>query len=351
MEKILTIIIPTYNMEKYLDKCLTSLIIEDKELMKQLEVLVVIDGAKDRSSEIAHTYQDLYPETFVVIDKENGNYGSCINRGLKEAKGIYVKILDADDSFVSESLSEILLVLSKADVDLLITDHVAVDECGRTILKQSYNLPKMTSFGIGRLSKRMREYICMHDIIYKIKNLRGISYSQTEGISYTDQEWLFLPMTTVHTIVYYPIVLYRYLLGREGQTMNLSSILKMMNHNIIGFKTMLSEYNNMDLADKGSLTYIKDRLLLRAHIIYQLYLSNKQLSLGELIDFDNYIKDNNLSIYKELSNYPISHRVSYSYIKHWRKDKTRYLPTFVKLLFVLDNKLSALRRRIINKIY
>ena len=79
-------------MEKYLDKCLTSLIFDDKGLMAQLEVLVVIDGAKDRSSEIAHKYQDKYPNTFVVIDKKNGNYGSCINRGLKEAKGTYIKL-------------------------------------------------------------------------------------------------------------------------------------------------------------------------------------------------------------------------------------------------------------------
>ena len=57
MEKILTIIIPTYNMEKYLDKCLTSLIIEDKKLMKLLEVLVVIDGAKELESIINETVE------------------------------------------------------------------------------------------------------------------------------------------------------------------------------------------------------------------------------------------------------------------------------------------------------
>ena len=90
MNKILTIIIPTYNMEKYLRRCLDSLII-DEEGMKQLEVLVINDGSKDSSSQIAHEYQDKYPDTFRVIDKENGNYGSCINRGLKEATGKYVK--------------------------------------------------------------------------------------------------------------------------------------------------------------------------------------------------------------------------------------------------------------------
>ena len=102
MEKILTIVIPTYNMERYLEKCLTSLIIDDQDLMNQVEVLIVNDGSKDRSSEIAHSYQDKYSNTFRVIDKENGNYGSCVNRGLSEATGKYIKILDADDSFFKD---------------------------------------------------------------------------------------------------------------------------------------------------------------------------------------------------------------------------------------------------------
>ena len=95
MEKLLTIIIPTYNMEKYLNQCLDSLLTEKAQGL--LDILVVIDGSKDRSSEIAHGYADKYPETVRVIDKENGNYGSCINRGILEGRGKYVKILDADD--------------------------------------------------------------------------------------------------------------------------------------------------------------------------------------------------------------------------------------------------------------
>lgn len=96
MDKILTIIIPTYNMEKYLRHCLDSLIVPN---MDKVEVLMINDGSKDSSSAIGHEYQNRYPKTFRVIDKENGNYGSCINRGLKEATGKYVKVLDADDSF------------------------------------------------------------------------------------------------------------------------------------------------------------------------------------------------------------------------------------------------------------
>ena len=97
MEKVLTIVIPAYNMEKFLPYCLDSLLIGQGT--EDVEVLVVNDGSADRTSAIAHGYEERYPEVFRVIDKENGNYGSCVNRGLKEATGKYVKILDADDSF------------------------------------------------------------------------------------------------------------------------------------------------------------------------------------------------------------------------------------------------------------
>ena len=127
MNKILTIIIPTYNMEKYLRRCLDSLII-DEEGMKQLEVLVINDGSKDSSSQIAHEYQDKYPDTYRVIDKENGNYGSCINRGLKEATGKYVKVLDADDWFDTKNFRLYFSDLSKVDVDLVVNDFVIVNE-------------------------------------------------------------------------------------------------------------------------------------------------------------------------------------------------------------------------------
>ena len=95
MEKLLTIIVPTYNMEAYLDKCLTSLIVGEsgEEQMCMLEVLVINDGSTDDSSAIAHRYEERYPQTFKVIDKENGNYGSCINVALSVATGKYIKIL------------------------------------------------------------------------------------------------------------------------------------------------------------------------------------------------------------------------------------------------------------------
>ena len=84
MEKQISIIIPTYNMEAYIGKCLDSLLIPEFD---QVEVLVVNDGSKDRSSEIAHRYADRYPDSIRVIDKPNGNYCSCINAALPQCTG------------------------------------------------------------------------------------------------------------------------------------------------------------------------------------------------------------------------------------------------------------------------
>lgn len=101
MEKILTIIIPAYNMEKFLPYCLDSLLIESR--LEDVEVLVINDGSTDRTSAIAHEYEERLHGIVRVIDKNNGNYGSCINVGLKEAAGRYIKILDADDSFDTDN--------------------------------------------------------------------------------------------------------------------------------------------------------------------------------------------------------------------------------------------------------
>ena len=107
LSKILTVIVPSYNMEKYLPKCLGSLVVAP-ELMERLEVLVVNDGSTDRTSDIAHEFATKYSNSFRVIDKANGHYGSCINAALRVAMGRYVKILDADDSFDPDEFSKFI---------------------------------------------------------------------------------------------------------------------------------------------------------------------------------------------------------------------------------------------------
>lgn len=197
MDKILTLVIPTYNMEKYLRRCLDSIIIDDKELFDHLEVLVINDGSKDSSSAIAHDYQDKYPNVFRVIDKENGNYGSCVNRGLKEASGKYIKILDSDDYFNKEAFSGYLDCLMSNDVDLVITDFVQVNGNGNRINTITYDIPHGVKTDVSLCNVKKLERLEMHGITYRKKILIDMDYRQTEGISYTDQEWSLIPFLSL----------------------------------------------------------------------------------------------------------------------------------------------------------
>lgn len=121
MDKLLTIVVPTYNMQDYLHQCLNSLIVSS-ELMDQLEVLVINDGSTDNSSAIAHEYEAKYPETFKAIDKENGGHGSCCDLGLYDARGKYYKVLDADDWLVN--LECFLSTLKETKADIVFTQCI-----------------------------------------------------------------------------------------------------------------------------------------------------------------------------------------------------------------------------------
>ena len=211
--KLLSIIIPTYNMEPYLRHCLDSLIIDKG--MDELEVFVINDGSKDRSSKIAREYQDKYPNTFYVIDKVNGNYGSCINRGLKEATGKYIKVLDADDCFNARALQDVIQRLMNIDTDVILTNYVIV----RNEKTESFFL-NYADGQVVNIDSDVVEYFSMHNVIYKRSLLKNMDYIQTEGISYTDQEWIFYPMLKADSAVFFNLSLYRYTLGREGQTMD-----------------------------------------------------------------------------------------------------------------------------------
>ena len=220
MNKILSIIVPSYNMEAYLPKCLESLIIDDIELFHKLDVIVVNDGSKDRTSEIAHNFEKKYAGIFRVIDKENGHYGSCINIALTKAEGLFIKILDADDSFNTKEFKRFITFLMDipSDVDMVLTDYEFIDNLGRII----YN---KYPFGDGEVFKPEKLVssnckIAMHAVCYRTKLLHEIHYFQTEGIAYTDTEWIFLPPAFSRNICYFQLCIYKYLIDRQGQSMD-----------------------------------------------------------------------------------------------------------------------------------
>lgn len=313
--KQLSIIIPIYNMEKYLSKCLSSLIVGNENLQKTLEIIAVIDGATDKSSSIAHQYQDRYPETFRVIDKENGNYGSCINRGLKEATGKYIRILDADDSYNTEKFARYLQLLSSIDADLILSDYNLVDNNGNILERRSFDLETMITTDIVKVLKPVSE-LEMHAITYRRQILLDINYHQTEGISYTDTEWAFIPLMAVNTVCYVNLQIYNYLIGRPGQTMDISVLRKNMPQMMTVYKRLMQIYNSSRLdAHKNSILF-DHRIDGFVERTYGQTLYNKVLDKDELKSLDEMVKKYKPLLYEALGNLNDGY---VWYVKQWRR--------------------------------
>ena len=224
MSKLLSIIIPTYNMEALLPRCLDSLLVDGA--LELIEAMVVNDGSKDGSLAVAKSYQERFPDSVTVIDKPNGNYGSTINAALPVAKGKYVKILDSDDHFDSQSLLDFLAELQSVDVDIAVTHFTVLRADGKTELSK-YNVYGKEPYAYGKvyeldkvLSDGCIRFFLMHGLTYRTEMLRQMNYRQTEGISYTDLEWATYPLFAAQNIVFYNIDLYQYNMAREGQTMD-----------------------------------------------------------------------------------------------------------------------------------
>ena len=315
MEKLLTLIIPTYNMERYLKKCLDSLLVARN--LDCLEVLVVNDGSKDASSAIAHEYSEKYPRSIRVIDKENGNYGSCINRGVAEGCGKYVKILDADDHFDTQVLDDVLEQMKTVDADLFLTDTIQIHEDGSFVLKNDFSIPPMQVVDFGGYTKV--DELPMHSIAYKLENVRRLGYRQTEGISYTDTEWAFFPMEAVKTCFYFPKVLYRYLIGRAGQTMAPEVYKRGRSQELIITKRMVEFWDaHQELPVQG---YFDQYLLHRLRRIYmQNMVRNEEGDNDFLIEMDKFIQEHSGKLYGLLDACLYGRREKIPFIREWRKN-------------------------------
>lgn len=318
MNKVLTIIVPTYNMERYLRKCLDSLVVSDDN-MERLEVLVINDGSKDSSYQIAHEFEMKSPNTFHVIDKENGNYGSCINRGLKEATGKFVKVLDADDYYDARVLNNYIDFLSHHDVDLIISDFNVVDELGNCLSEFTFDLAVDQIFKLMDIPSEMNTKLAHHSITYKRAVFDRFCYKQTEGISYTDDEWIFKPMMWVENVAYFPQTLYFYLRGREGQTFDLKVIERTLDQRVKVAKEMISFYeSNIVSCRPDNKPFVTDKLVGRIKALYNYHLIkyNTKDNKQRIIEFDRFLLNTSSIIYNETAK--ITNNYGWQYIRQWR---------------------------------
>lgn len=206
--KLLTVSVAAYNVEKYLERCLSSMVIP--EIMDKLEVFVIDDGGTDGTLEIAETYQDKYPDVFHAVHKENGGYGSTINWSIAHASGKYLKTMDGDDWFESEGLRSLVEFLEETDVDVVTSGYYWCTEKGREF-KEYVGVKNNDFDGIPKV-------IPIWQLTYKTEVLKNCGISLPEHVFYTDQLYTCVPFSHVKTGADLHVGVYCYYFGRNEQS-------------------------------------------------------------------------------------------------------------------------------------
>lgn len=261
MEKILSIIIPTYNMANLLPRCLDSLVSPGKS--EAIEVLVINDGSKDNSLAIAKEYENKYPSIIKAIDKENGNYGSTINKGIQIAKGKYFRILDSDDFYDNQELMRFTDHISTLDVDLILTNFTR-ERNGKVVKKytlpiKKYNIvQKFEDVNISDFSN-----FAMHGITYRTTVLKNNNITLSTGISYTDTEFCFYPLRYIKSFISLNYTVYQYQIGRSGQTVEINSLVRNIPHMLKIIRRMEAYLKKSSLIEP----YIKNQKQIMSNII------------------------------------------------------------------------------------
>lgn len=114
-----SVIVPVYNVEEYLEKCLNSLV---QQTLQDMEILVVDDGSKDRSSEIARRFEQAYPEKVKIFTKENGGLSSARNLAMEHARGEYLGFVDSDDWVDLNMYQEMYDTAIREGADIVVCD-------------------------------------------------------------------------------------------------------------------------------------------------------------------------------------------------------------------------------------
>ncbi len=254
--KILTVAIPCYNSESYMEKCIQSVLPAGEDV----EILIVDDGStKDRTPQIADEYAAKYPEQVRVVHQENGGHGEAVNTGLRNAAGLYYKVVDSDDWVNTRGLAQIVKRLKELEgeggVDMLLANFV-YDKVGalhKKLMRFKNVFPRNEIFGWDAMRHmRVTQYILMHNIIYRTDVLRECGMELPKHTFYVDNIFAFQPLPYVKRLYYMDVNLYHYFIGREDQSVNESVMIGRIDQQIRVNKIMIDEMAAQDFSDKSA---------------------------------------------------------------------------------------------------
>ena len=223
-QKLITFAVPCYNSAAYMRHCIETLLTAGE----QAEIILVDDGSvKDDTPAICDEYAAKYPTIVKAIHQENGGHGEGVNQGIRNARGLYFKVVDSDDWLDVPSAKELLATIRRhlengSPADLYICNYVYEHETqGSRVMRYRSTLPVGRIFGWSEIrSFKPWQYLLMHSVIYRTQLLRDCGLELPKHTFYVDNIFVYQPLPSVRNIYYLDVDLYRYFIGRADQSVN-----------------------------------------------------------------------------------------------------------------------------------
>ena len=299
MEKVLTISVAAYNAEKDLVRCLDSMV--HTVVASKLDVIVVNDGSKDNTLQVARKYEDKYPNIVRVIDKENGGHGSTINASIKVATGKYYKIVDSDDWVDKEGIERLVHELECIDADLVLNPYHDIN--AETLQTNNLIRPYTSEVELGKVGSVEGVkgiVIYMHSTTFKTSVVKEMGPVIDEHCYYVDMEYTLFPLQFVKSYICFDFPVYQYLMGTATQSMNRNSLINRRDQHLKVTKRVIDYYEtNREGMSPGISEMILRRVRLALLNQYKIYFSmSERTAKKEVISFDRWVKEKSNPVYE-----------------------------------------------------
>lgn len=276
----------------------------------EVEILIVDDGsAKDNTAEIADEYARKYPGICKAIHQENGGHGEAVNTGLRNATGLYFKVVDSDDWVNGDAYSKVLETLrrfSREDdtLDMLVSNFVYEKQGAKHKKVMNYRtaLPRDKVIGWKDVKVFMKgQYILMHSVIYRTELLRESGLELPKHTFYVDNIFVYQPLPHVKKMYYLDVNFYRYFIGREDQSVNEQVMIGRIDQQILVTKLMIGYYDVMKISNRKLRHYMIQYLEIMMTISSILAIrSETDENLRKKKELWQYLKQKNLPLYLRL---------------------------------------------------
>lgn len=306
-DPVLTIVVPSYNVEAYLEKTLRTLLAHRNA--GKTEIIVVNDGSKDRTAEIAQRFAELSNGIVRVINKENGGHGSTINAGIDAARGRYFRLIDGDDWVDPENLATLVDKLENETVDIVLTkgSYEYIEQAELVNIIDYDMLNEGTVHFFDDLLYPGYGFETYGPLLttgnYRTEVLKKADFRISEKKPYVDMEFNSFALRYVQTLKYYDLDIYRYLIGRAGQTVSRDFWKKKYKDHKYVILNILKTINSMPDYSAAKKKYVYEHIT--ALMIDSQVFMFDQLCLWEEID----------TFFKDLEEWPEARAAGLAYIE------------------------------------